>query len=106
MYERIQSAKLSFPEYLSEEVKDLLKSLLDRDPKKRLGSRLGADEVKFHIWFKEIDWNLAKRSELEVPKPKIKEVEEIGIDRRLFGTSTKKKIVRDWEFSQNSGELK
>ena len=47
MYERIQSAKLSFPEYLSEEVKDLLKSLLDRDPKKRLGARLGADEVKF-----------------------------------------------------------
>ncbi|OHT06487.1 hypothetical protein TRFO_25518 [Tritrichomonas foetus] len=40
----------------SPEVRDLIRRLLCRDPKKRLGSQ-SIDEIKNHPWFKGIDWN-------------------------------------------------
>ena len=46
------------PEHFSEEAKDILKGLLNRDPEKRLGaSREGAEEIKRHPFFKDIDWD-------------------------------------------------
>jgi serum/glucocorticoid-regulated kinase 2 len=39
------------------EAKDLLTRLLDRDPKKRLGSLNGAEDIKNHPFFEMIDWD-------------------------------------------------
>ncbi|XP_070578198.1 ribosomal protein S6 kinase alpha-5-like [Ptychodera flava] len=52
----------------STEVKDFILKLLQKDPKKRLGSGpSGADEIKKHPFFKSIDWDdLAAR---KVPPP-------------------------------------
>lgn len=66
MYERIIRAKLTFPDYLSEDAKDLLSKMLERDPKKRIGSK-NAEEIKKHPFFKSIDWEKLLRREIEPP---------------------------------------
>eukprot|EP00889_Picochlorum_renovo_P002913 jgi/Picre1/29943/NNA_005321.t1 len=47
---------------MSDECKDLLKSLLRKDPEDRLGHEAGAEDVKRHPWFHDIDWSLLANS--------------------------------------------
>lgn len=57
MFEKIMRADLNFPTFISEVAKDVLRKLLVRDPKGRLGSgERDADEIKSHPFFHEIDW--------------------------------------------------
>lgn len=58
MYDMILHSELLLPDQLlSKEVQDLLIRLLARDPRKRLGSgERGSDEIKFHPWFADINW--------------------------------------------------
>ena len=65
---RILRANPPFPNNLSDEVLDLLKLILVKDPHKRLGgSSEDADEIKRHPFFKSINWDdLAAR---RVPAP-------------------------------------
>lgn len=49
----------------NEELKSLLLGLLDKDSKKRLGSKDDATEVKKHPWFQDIDWVKLERREVE-----------------------------------------
>ncbi|KAJ3023495.1 UNVERIFIED_CONTAM: hypothetical protein HDU68_008594 [Siphonaria sp. JEL0065] len=55
MYKRIVGDELVFPDELGDCVKDLLTKMLNRDPNARLGNN-GAQEIKNHPWFAEIDW--------------------------------------------------
>jgi len=45
-----------FPEGMSPDLRDLCAKLLDKDPSKRLGSCGGANEIKKHCFFKNLDW--------------------------------------------------
>ncbi|GLE06327.1 hypothetical protein PINS_up015574 [Pythium insidiosum] len=58
MRKRILTKPLTFPSYVSEEARDLLRKLLARDPKKRLGSREGSSEIRNHPFFRHIDWQM------------------------------------------------
>ncbi|KAI9294040.1 Pkinase-domain-containing protein [Neoconidiobolus thromboides FSU 785] len=62
MYRRILEEELTFPDDVSVRARSLLRGLLNRDPNQRLGNR-GAQEIKAHPFFAEIDWGklLAKR---------------------------------------------
>lgn len=42
------------------QAKQLMYRLLHRDPKNRLGSQEGADEIKRHPFFKGINWALVR----------------------------------------------
>ncbi|TPX75764.1 hypothetical protein CcCBS67573_g02972 [Chytriomyces confervae] len=55
MYKRIVSEPLSLPDELSADLKDLLSKMLDRDQTRRLGTN-GAEEIKKHPFFAEINW--------------------------------------------------
>ena len=62
MVEKILDAKVIFPDRArfahfkySDAVEDLVRKLLVRDPKERLGSKRGMAEVLEHEWFKDID---------------------------------------------------
>ena len=64
LYHNIRKANLDLDFDISEEAKDLLSQLLNKNPKKRLGSsKLDAEEIKAHRFFKGVDWNsfLAKK---------------------------------------------
>ena len=56
LYDNIQTGPLQLPKSMSPELKDLLMRLLSRNPIERLGVK-GADDIKSHPFFREIDWN-------------------------------------------------
>lgn len=57
----IKTAKIIFPDpikhkiEMSDEMKDFIERLLDRDPANRLGVN-GAEDVKAHPWFKDLNF--------------------------------------------------
>ncbi|KAG5456306.1 MAG: kinase-like domain-containing protein [Olpidium bornovanus] len=55
MYVKILQQELRFPDEVSPSARSLLSGLLARDPNRRLGAR-GAEEIKAHPFFQEIDW--------------------------------------------------
>ncbi|KAK9459605.1 kinase-like domain-containing protein [Lipomyces oligophaga] len=55
MYRKILQEPLRFPEEMDKDARSLLTGLLNRDPNKRLGAN-GAEEIKNHKFFAEIDW--------------------------------------------------
>jgi len=73
MYNKIQHGVLRFPPFLSENCKNLIVQLLNRDPKKRLGSKDDVNDLKIHPFFKTISWEKMMKKELDPPyKPKTK----------------------------------
>lgn len=63
-------------------MRDLLKKLLERNPKKRLGVN-GAEEIKTHPWFKNINWEDVYNKKYNPPKPKCKQVKFFDHSREL-----------------------
>lgn len=68
-FSNILQKDLKFPgsKQVSLHAKQLMYRLLDRDPKSRLGSREGANEVKRHLFFKGIKWALVRCMVLPFP---------------------------------------
>ena len=54
MFEKILSGKFELPNFLSDKAKDILRKILELDPKKRLNF----EEIKAHPWFNLIDKKL------------------------------------------------
>ncbi len=62
----LSSSKIKYPKFLSSDAQNLLKSLLTRDPVKRMGSGSnGSDAIKRHPFFKSINWGKLDRREIE-----------------------------------------
>lgn len=61
-FDNVLKKPLVFPgtPEVSVDAKDLITALLIKDPKMRLGAVAGADEVKRHPWFAEVNWALAR----------------------------------------------
>ncbi|KAJ8759107.1 hypothetical protein K2173_004113 [Erythroxylum novogranatense] len=58
IFQRIIARDVRFPDYFSDEARDLIDRLLDMDPCRRPGAGLdGYAALKMHPFFKEIDWN-------------------------------------------------
>lgn len=66
-FENVLKKPLKFPELehtdISDECKDLLRQLLKKRASDRIGHESGAEDIKRHPWFKEIDWSLIANSE-------------------------------------------
>eukprot|EP01043_Picozoa_sp_COSAG02_P007358 COSAG02_NODE_218_length_28570_cov_75.594816_22_plen_642_part_00 len=56
IYEKIAKDELRLPPTVREEPRALIKALLERDPKARLGATQGAQELKQHAFFTGVDW--------------------------------------------------
>ena len=60
--------EIPFPSHISPEAKDLISKLLDVNPKTRLGSGVnGSKNIKSHIFFKNMDWDLLEQKHIEPP---------------------------------------
>jgi len=58
MLRDIVEKPIAMKPYFTENAQDLLKKLLERDPKKRIGySDEDAEELKRHAFFEEINWD-------------------------------------------------
>lgn len=65
----------TFPKMIkiSDELIDLIKKCLQKDPKNRIGYT-NTDEILEHPWFKEVNWEDVKNLKVEPPiKPEIKD---------------------------------
>ncbi|XP_066903852.1 cAMP-dependent protein kinase catalytic subunit 3 [Halyomorpha halys] len=68
IYEKILAGKIEWSQHLDPVGKDLVKKLLVQDRTKRLGNmKNGADDIKRHRWFKNIDWGDVVLRKLKAP---------------------------------------
>jgi serine/threonine protein kinase len=74
IYQKILEGKIKFPWHFDRHSKDLIKKLLTADLTKRLGTlKGGAEDVKRHKWFSDIDWEKLLARSVEPPiKPECK----------------------------------
>eukprot|EP01080_Neovahlkampfia_damariscottae_P006017 gene6017-10019_t len=66
LFELILKGNIAFPEHLSKDAKDIIKKLMEKNQKKRLGSK-SVDEIKKHPWFKSIDFKKIENFEIKSP---------------------------------------
>ena len=67
IYEKIIEGRISFPEWIPPEVKDIVQQLCNKDLSARLGNMKGGGyEVMRHPFFKGIDWRELERQVQEV----------------------------------------
>ncbi|KAL0922778.1 hypothetical protein M5K25_006795 [Dendrobium thyrsiflorum] len=63
IFQRIMARDLKFPDYFSDEARDLIDKLLDIEPTKRLGAGpQGYGALKMHPFFRGIDWKNLRKS--------------------------------------------
>ena len=52
---------------MSDDLKDIITKLLDKNPTTRLGSQNDADEIVNHKWFTGMDWDGIMKKTLKMP---------------------------------------
>jgi protein kinase A len=68
IYEKIVSGKVRFPSHFSNDLKDLLRNLLQVDLTKRYGNlKNGVNDIKSHRWFATTDWIAIFQKKVEAP---------------------------------------
>lgn len=68
LFNNIKLGNLKYPNYLSMNAIQFLKSLFAYDPDKRLGaSENGLNDVKNHQFFKDLDWELLMTKKIKPP---------------------------------------
>ena len=71
LYHNIQKGPLKLPVSMSDEAKNIIVHLLNRNPSRRLGAGAdGANEIKRHPFFKGLDFDKVARREIPVPPPR------------------------------------
>ena len=108
MYDLIKNGSVSFPKYLliegkeikykvSEEAKDLINKLLEKDPGIRLG-RKGLKEIKKHPFFNGIKFSAIRKKKMKAPyKPQIKENNENEyFDEEFLNMSVSESPIEKW----------
>lgn len=82
LFKRVISGKFEFPSgnFMSTFSKDLIRRMLVVRRHDRLGSFAGgADDIKKHPWFKDIDWDRLANKQLEAPwTPDIKDALDVS----------------------------
>lgn len=70
IYEKILLGKVLFPRWVDSKARDFIKGLLSLDPTKRLGNLPnGAEDIKNHKYFAEVDWNVVLSKKIPAPIP-------------------------------------
>ncbi|KAF7544788.1 hypothetical protein G7046_g9709 [Stylonectria norvegica] len=89
MYKNIAFGKVRFPrDTLSQEGRNFVKGLLNRNPKHRLGATDDAEELKRHAFFGDIDWTLLAKKLITPPfKPKLKSETDVSYFDPEFTTA-------------------
>ncbi|CAD8200021.1 unnamed protein product [Paramecium pentaurelia] len=105
LFYNIENASLKIPQHISIECRTLLKSLLERNPTRRLGSGSGDSlEIKAHPYFADVDWELVLNRELSLPKPdyslKIKAIGEQNVFDLQSFVEFEQSHVNGWSYVQ------
>ena len=83
MYKNISENKLLFPEYFSEELKDLLKKMLNKNPKERIGIENDKTDLKNHEFFRDINWDDIMKKKVKPPVEMVDVREEYDLKEKV-----------------------
>jgi len=83
MYHKIMTGELVIPAYFSQEVADIIRQFLQRDPNLRLQD---THKIRSHSWFRNIDWEKLERCEITPPfVPNVKSPDDVrNIDEEFL----------------------
>jgi serine/threonine protein kinase len=73
LFDNIMKQPLELPSDVSPECQDFLRRVLDKNPLRRLGCKHGAQEVKSHPYFANVDWQAVASRALKPPDPYLAE---------------------------------
>lgn len=102
MYDLIEKFPVKFPDPvrhgipMSDEAKDMITQLLEKDPKKRLGYTGGIEEIKVHPWFESIDIDALINKQLDAPFiPKLSDdlTDVSNFDKEFTSTSLAQSFI-------------
>lgn len=64
-FENVLRVPLTMPQKptISQECRDFITQLLIKNPEKRLGSKRGAEDIKAHPWFKDVEWSMLRNEQ-------------------------------------------
>ena len=68
IFRNIQNAELYIPNFISEKAQKLIKSLLERNPNNRLGSKMDVEEIKNNEYFYDVDWQMVYDRKYKPPQ--------------------------------------
>ncbi|KAI3658353.1 hypothetical protein MP638_007327 [Amoeboaphelidium occidentale] len=98
IYRKVLYGNVEFPWGFDNNAKDLIKSLLNRNPSKRLGCGPGGiDDIKKHKWFKGIEWDQLRRR--EVPAPYVPKFSHAGDTSNFIAWGKADSKVELWDNS-------
>ncbi|ETO33317.1 hypothetical protein RFI_03789, partial [Reticulomyxa filosa] len=67
-YRKIVAGKIRFPQYFSQEARDLIRALLQNKPNRRLAClRGGAENIRTHAWYKGFKWDQLREGKITAP---------------------------------------
>lgn len=94
-FSHILKNEVTFPNNneISRNCKDLIKKLLIKNESKRLGSKMGAADIKKHPFFKKVNWTMLRNQE----PPLIPVLTENGYDFTKLSSNKKKGQATDTE---------
>ncbi|KAG1446161.1 hypothetical protein G6F56_009663 [Rhizopus delemar] len=105
MYRKILQDELRFPDDVSADARGLLRGLLTRDPKERLGNN-GSEEIKNHPFFASIDWRKLNQKKLQPPyKPSVESAYDTqNFDDEFTSEAPQESLVDDSQISSTMQE--
>ena len=83
MYKNISENRLMFPEFFSDELKDLLRKMLDKNPKKRIGIENDKSDLKNHEFFRDINWDDIMNKKIKPPVEMVDVREEYDLKEKV-----------------------
>ena len=98
LFNKIKNCQVVLHHYFSEDLKDLMKKLLEKDPDKRFGV-FDKDEIKQHPFFKGIDWEKLEKKELNPP---INFIKQKNKNDTIFGENKNIKKINFTDVDYNN----
>ena len=101
-YNKIVSGKIKYPSHFSNDLKEIVKNIIQVDVTKRFGNlKAGANDVKNHLFFKDTDWIALYNRKIPAPfVPKTKGPGDASnfdqYDEEPIPTSSIDKYARDF----------
>jgi len=81
LFENIKYGPLRIPMSMSNDARDLILNLLNRNPRKRLGAgESDAEQIKEHAFFKDVNWEDVYNRKLDMPQIEVKKNLEVNVE--------------------------
>ncbi|KAM3142490.1 hypothetical protein pb186bvf_005392 [Paramecium bursaria] len=103
LFENIKKGPLRIPKNMSEDAKDLIKKLLNRDPAQRLGVVNDAQDIKSHPFFSSVKWTDLENKVQDGPFIEHKNPSQYLNDviNISYEGDKQHQRISDWSFIQN-----